>query len=148
MAIQNSTPIFGDLANDIAVGSGPDGIYTLIVDFATNPINTGDDQLRILDGATGDSVEILAVEVKSALSTTFQLGDGTDPDEVVTTANGTAAVGSKTITKSTLSAVGDDLLLTADTVAMTAGRIAIKAKISAPGTVRDLAVHREYADPA
>lgn len=148
MAIQNSTPIFGDLANGQAVGSGPDGIYTIVVDFATNPIAVGGDQLRLLDGAANDEVKILAVEVKKALSTTFQLGDGTDPDEVVTTANGTAAVGSKTITKQTLSAVGDDLLLTADTNPMTAGRIAIKLQIVSPAVNPDLAVHRTYATPA
>lgn len=148
MAIQNSTPIFGDLANDIAVASGTDGIYFLTVDFATNPISTGGNQLRILDGAALDEVSVLAVEVTKALSTTFQLGDGTDPDEVVTTANGTAAVGSKTITKQTLSAVGDDLLLTADTVAMTEGRLVIQVKLLAPRTNKDLGVHREYATPA
>lgn len=148
MAIQNSTPIFGDLANGQAVGNGPDDVYTLVVDFASTPINTGDDQLRLLDGAANDKVEILAVEVKDTLSTTFQLGDGTDPDEVVTTANGTAAVGSKTITKQTLSAVGDDLLLTANSVAMTAGRIAIKVKITSPAINPDLATHREYPDPS
>lgn len=148
MAIQNSTPIFGDLANGQALGNGPDDVYTLVVDFETTPINTGGDQLRLLDGAANDKVEILAVEVKKALSTTFQLGDGTDADEVVTTANGTAAVGSKTITKQTLTAVGDDLLLTADTVPMTAGRIAIKLRILSPAINPDLGKHRTYATPS
>lgn len=156
MAIQNTTPLFGDLADGQGVGTGVTGEYNLVVDFAANPINTSGDSLEILTGAIGANLDILAVEVKDAITggaTSFNVGDDTDADEVVTTANGTLTVGAKTITKRTLTngsplTAADKLVITAVGGVATGGRVAIKLKAQSTQPVLDLATHREYETPS